>query len=160
MSLEYKLTNIHQARYFDLYLNEIDCFYTDKPVDFDMLTSFTQKELDLMAPMEHDRWVKEHISMSWRYGTEYEDKDLDISHPEKFGLAKDLSEKQIREALREQMRRHNLSMDGNPTTKEIKAHYDQMLPDEQGKDWKPMQSMFKLIKKYDGLRIYRINSDK
>ena len=158
MSLEYKLTNIRQARNFDLYLNEIGCFYTDKPVDFDMLTSFTQDELDMIAPMEHDRWVREHIAMSWSYGTEYEDKDLDISHPEKFGLAASLTEKQIRAALREQTRRHKLTMDGNPTTEEIKAHYDQLPPEEQGKDWKPMKSMLKLIKKYDGLRIYRINS--
>lgn len=158
MSLEYKLTNIRQARNFDLYLNEIGCFYTDKPVDFDMLTSFTQDELDLIAPMEHYRWVREHIAMSWSYGDEYEDKDLDISHPEKFGLADTLTEKQIRAALREQTRRHKLTMDGNPTTEEIKAHYDQLPPEEQGKDWKPMKSMLKLIKKYDGLRIYRINS--
>ena len=158
MSLEYKLTNIRQARNFDLYLNEIGCFYTDKPVDFDMLTSFTQDELDMIAPMEHDRWVREHIAMSWSYGTEYENKDLDISHPEKFGLAASLTEKQIRAALREQTRRHKLTMDGNPTTEEIKAHYDQLPPEEQGKDWKPMKSMLKLIKKYDGLRIYRINS--
>ena len=96
--------------------------------------------------------------MSWSYGTEYEDKDLDISHPEKFGLAASLTEKQIRAALREQTRRHKLTMDGNPTTEEIKAHYDQLPPEEQGKDWKPMKSMLKLIKKYDGLRIYRINS--
>ena len=61
-------------------------------------------------------------------------------------------------ALREQTRRHKLTMDGNPTTEEIKAHYDKLPPEEQGKDWKPMKSMLKLIKKYDGLRIYRINS--
>lgn len=160
MSLEYKLSNIRQARNFDLYLNKIGCFYTDKPVDFDMLTSFTQEELDLIAPMEHDRWVREHISMSWSYGIEYEDKDLDVTHPEKYGLAKDFSESQVRAALREQTRRHKLTMDGDPSAEEIKAHYDQLPPDEQGKDWKPMMSMLKLIKKYDGLRIYRINSDK
>ena len=160
MSLEYKLSNIRQARNFDLYLNKIGCFYTDKPVDFDMLTSFTQEELDLIAPMEHDRWVREHISMSWSYGIEYEDKGLDVTHPEKYGLAKDFSESQVRAALREQTRRHKLTMDGDPSAEEIKAHYDQLPPDEQGKDWKPMMSMLKLIKKYDGLRIYRINSDK
>ena len=110
--------------------------------------------------MEHDRWVREHISMSWSYGIEYEDKDLDVTHPEKFGLAKDFSESQVRAALREQTRRHKLTMDGDPSAEEIKAHYDQLPPDEQGKDWKPMMSMLKLIKKYDGLRIYRINSDK
>ncbi len=159
MSLEYKLSNIHQARSFDVFLNEIGAFYTDKPVDFDMLTSFTQEELDLIAPMEHERWVREHISMGWSYGEEYEDEDLDVSHPEKFGLAESLTEKETRAALREQMRRHKLTMDGNPTSEEVKEHYDNLPPEEQGKDWKPMKSMLKLIKKYDGLRIYRIQSN-
>ena len=156
MSLEYKLSNIHQARNFDIYLNEIGCFYTDKPVDFDMLTRFTQEELNLIAPMEHERWVREHISMSWRYGKEYEEKTLDISHPEAFGLAEDLEADMIRKALREQLRRHKLTMDGNPTSEEVRIHYDGLPEVEQGKDWKPMKSMLKLIKKYDGLRIYRI----
>lgn len=159
MSLEYKLSNIRQARNFDEYLNAIGCFYTDKPVDFDMLTKFSQEELDLIAPMEHERWVREHISMSWRYGEEYEDKDLDVSHPEAYGLAKDLPAEKVRTALREQLRRHKLTMDGNPTSEEIKKHYDELPEIEQGKDWKPMKSMLKLIKKYDGLRIYRISAE-
>jgi len=159
MSLEYKLSNIRQAKSFDEYLNAIGCFYTDKPVDFDMLTKFTQEELDLIAPMEHERWVREHISMSWKHGEEYEDKDLDVSHPEVFGLVQDLPENKVRSALREQMRRHKLTMDGNPTSEDVKKHYDELPEIEQGKDWKPMKSMLKLIKKYDGLRIYRINSE-
>ena len=156
MSLEYKLSNIRQARNFSVYLNRISCFYTDKPVDFDMMTAFTQEELNTIAPMEHERWVREHIAGSWMSGDEYEDKDLDISEPSRYGLSADLSEKKIRAALREQMRRHKLTMDGDPTEEEIKVHYDHLPPEEQGKDWKPMMSMLKLIKKYDGLRIYRV----
>ena len=29
--------------------------------------------------------------------------------------------------------------------------------EEKGKDWEPFNSMLKLIKKFDGLRIYRLN---
>ena len=41
--------NINQVRCFDTYLNAIDCFYTDKPVDFDMLPEFSESRrvLDL-----------------------------------------------------------------------------------------------------------------
>ena len=154
MSLEYKLSNIHQARYFEKYLNEIGCFYTDKPVDFDMLRSFTQDELDIIAPMEHERWVREHISMAWTYGEEYE--EIKKVKAADFGLSEDLPEKEVRAAIREQLRRHKLTMDGNPTHEEIKQHYLALPESEQGKDWKPMKSMLKLIKKYDGLRIYRL----
>lgn len=157
MSLEYKLSNIHQARSFDKYLNVIDCFYTDKPVDFDMLTSFRQEELDSIAPLEHERWVREHISMSWTYGDDYEETPL--RYATYYGLDPEWSEEDIRAALREQMREHKLTMDGDPTEEEIMQHYDQLPPDEQGKDWKPMECMLKLIKKYDGLRIYRLEPE-
>ena len=157
MSLEYKLSNIRQARNFDMYLNKIDCFFTDKPVDFDMLLSFSQEELDKIAPMEHERWIREHIAMGWSCGDEYE--TVTLKSAASYGLSEDMSEKEIRAALREQMRRHKLTMDGDPTSAEIRKHYDELPESEKGKDWKPMESMLKLIKKYEGLRIYRINPE-
>ena len=66
LSLEYKLFNIHQVRSFSRYLNAIHCFYTDRPVDFDMLTEFTGDQIDILSPMEHERWVLEHQAMGWR----------------------------------------------------------------------------------------------
>ena len=157
MSLEYKLSNIHQARNLDRCLHAIDCFFTDKPVDFDILKKFTQEELDIIAPLEHERWVRDHIAMAWSCGDEYKTIPLTcLGDPAAYGLAPDISEDDLRGALREQMRRHVLSMEGNPTSEEIRAHYELLPLSEQGKDWKPMQSMLKLIRKYDGLRIYRI----
>ena len=159
MSLEYKLSNIHQARGFDGYLNAIGCFYTDQPVDFDMVHFFTREDLDLIAPMEHERWVREHGSMGWRYGDLYE--NVALSQDECAAVESGLvTEKEIRKAWREQTRQHKLAMDGVPTEEEIKAHYDGLSEDDQGKDWKPMNSMLRLIKKYDGLRIYRLYSDR
>ena len=171
MSLEYKLSNIHQARSFAKYLNDLSCFYTDKPVDFDMLTGFVQDELDTIAPMEHERWVLEHISMAWTAGNEYErvgmtaeeakERDCEpiplTENEEKLIAEGKNTLKAIRAGYRETLRRHKLGMNGAVTAEEIKAHYDQLPPDEQGKDWKPMESMLKLIKKFDGLRIYRLN---
>ena len=37
LSLEYKLSNINQAKAFAKYMNQIDCFYTDKSVDFELV---------------------------------------------------------------------------------------------------------------------------
>jgi hypothetical protein len=135
-----------------------------------MLRKFSQEELDIIAPMEHERWVREHISMAWTEGDEYErvgmtDEEAEKNGCEAFPLTDDeeaaiksgsATLKSIRSALREQLRRHKLSMDGPKTSKEIHRHYDGLPENEKGKDWKPMESMLKLIKKYDGLRIYRL----
>ena len=32
-------------------------------------------------------------------------------------------------------------------------------PEDQGKDWLPFNSMLKLLRKYDGLRIYQLGKD-
>ena len=72
LSLEYKIHNINQVRAFDMYLNTIDCFYTDRPVDFDMLTTFTDGMISSFAPMEHERWVRDHQIMGWTAGNNYD----------------------------------------------------------------------------------------
>ncbi|MCR4747164.1 MAG: hypothetical protein K5836_01690 [Clostridiales bacterium] len=135
LSLEYQLSNINQAKSFSKYLDAIGCFYTDRPVDYDMITEFSDEQIAVFAPMEHERWVKEHISMAWTKGDLYDGKD---------------------KAVREQLRMHTLAMDGNPAKEEIKAHYDALPLEEKRKDYEPFNSMLKLIKKFDGLRIYRL----
>ena len=146
LSLEYKLSNINQAKSFSRYLNAIGCFYTDKPVDFEMVTSFDGEQTATFAPMEHERWIVEHRWMSWKYGDFYEDKKALSKAP--GCTVKD---------LREQMRMHKLVMDGDVSEAQIKEHYDNLSDDDKGKDWKPFNSMLKLIKKFDGLRIYKLN---
>ncbi len=131
LSLEYQLSNINQAKNFSRYLNEIGCFYTDRPVDLEMVTSFTPEELAVIAPMEHERWVREHQSMGWRPGKDYGE-------------------------LREQLRCHRLAVGDDCTEEEIFSHYKSLSPAEQKKDYEPFNSMMRLIKKYDGLRIYRL----
>lgn len=143
LSLEYQLSNINQAKSFDRYLNAIRCFYTDRPVDFDMLRAFTPEQTAVFAPMEHKRWVMEHASMGWRKGEDYE--RLAEEHGEN---ARD---------LRERFRMHKLAMDGSPSEEEIIEHYEGLSEEDKGKDWKPFNSMLELIKKFDGLRIYRLD---
>ena len=62
-----------------------------------------------------------------------------------------------RSALREQMRQHKLCINGDFGELEIARHYLQLSEEDQGKDWKPFKSMLKLIRKFDGLRIYRLD---
>ena len=145
MSLEYKLSNINQVKSFSKYLNAIGCFYTDRPVDFEMLHAFTDEQIAVFAPMEHSRWVWEHLAMGWTAGSAYETAPL----PEGFSAD--------RRALREQMRQHKLCMSGNFGELEIAKHYLMLPEEDQGKDWKPFNSMLKLIRKFDGLRIYKLN---
>jgi hypothetical protein len=144
MSLEYKLSNINQVKSFARYLNVLGCFYTDRPVDYELLEKFTPAQIDRFAPMEHARWVKEHKAMGWRQGDEY------LTAPFVQG------DPAAQKALREQLRRHTLCLDSWKDDEEIFRHYDRLSPEVQGKDWKPFNSMIKLLKKFEGVRIYRL----
>ena len=141
LSLEYQLSTIGRAKNFSRYLEAIDCFYTDKIVDYDMVAEFTEEQTTVFAPMEHERWIRDHQAMGWTYGTLYEE----VGDPE--GMRN----------RREQMRCHKLAMDGNVTSEEIYQHYLDLSEEDKGKDWKPFNYMLKLLKKYDGLRIYSLN---
>ena len=127
LSLEYKLSNILQAKAFAQYLDAINCFYTDRPVAYEKLEKFTEVHMDLIGPMEHDRWMAEKRSMGWAYGTAY------LAKPEPG-------------RIRELTRTHSLLLDD----------YKDLSKEEQDKDTEPMNCMLRLIEEYDGLRIYRV----
>ncbi len=141
LSLEYQLSTINRAKNFSRYLDAIDCFYTDRPVDYKMVTRFTKEQAAIFAPLEHERWVREHQAMGWTYGTLYED----LKMPDK------------KRELREQMRCHKLAMDGELSNEDIYEHYLSLSEKDKGKDWKPFNCMLRLLKKFDGLRIYSLN---
>ena len=141
LSLEYKLSNVLQAKAFSKYLNEIGCFYTDKPVAYELLETFSEAHMDVIGPLEHKRWVKEKDSMGWQYDTAYADQDM---LAQKGIPQEDI--KAVSKNLREQTRTHILMIED----------YDELDKNEQDKDTAPMNSMLRLIEQYDGLRIYRI----
>ena len=58
--------------------------------------------------------------------------------------------------LREQLRMHELLIDAGSSDDEIRAHYRSLAGAEQQKDFEPFNSMLKLIRSFDGLRIYRL----
>ena len=90
--------------------------------------------------------------MGWVYGRDYETVPL----PE--GIEKDSAEeKNYRKMIREQMRCHKLAMDGTITADDIRDHYLNLSVEDQDKDWKPFNSMLKLLKRFDGLRIYKLD---
>lgn len=66
-------------------------------------TSLAPDQIQCIAPLEYERWLREHQSMGWRNGDLYE--QLPVPH--------DADEKSYRAAVREQTRCHNLVLEGN-----------------------------------------------
>lgn len=74
LTLEYKLSNIAQAKNYARHLHNINCFFSDRQLDYQPVKEFTEDELDYLATDEHIRWVNEKVSMGWQYGTEYKNR--------------------------------------------------------------------------------------
>ncbi len=129
LSLEYKLSNIAQAKGFARRLDAIDCFYTDRAVDYELVTSFSEMELYDLAFDEHERWCVEKRSMGWRFGD---------AHVGRLNGKND-------NVMRERTRLHH---DLVPFEE---------LPDQEAlKDSAPMVKMLDLIQEFEGLSIYRM----
>ena len=137
LSLEYKLSNINQAKSFAEYMNEIGCFYTDKDVEHELLEGFTEDEAVRIGILEHRRWLQEHYDMGWTYGV-----------PEK--------------AQRELVRQHwdmipdYIPENGEVSLEDAKKNYYRLDKEEQDKDIEPMECMLAMLKVFDGVRIYRL----
>lgn len=137
LSLEYKLSNINQAKAFAGYMDAIHCFYTDKEVDFEFLDEFTEEEVLIIGPLEHKRWLQEHYDMGWEYG-----------EPERKN--------------RELLRTHRDMIPGFPkgiydvSEEMAEKNYNRLDKAEQDKDIAPMECMLAMLKVFDGLRIYRL----
>lgn len=129
LSLEFQLSNIAQAKGFAHHLEHINCFYTDKQVDYEMVVEFTEQELSVLAGLEHTRWCDEKYAMGWSYGRDY----LEEQDDERKTIARALS------------RRHKDMVDTSVLTKK-----------DLDKDTEPMKMMLRLLKIFDGLTIYRM----
>ena len=129
LSLEYKLSNIAQAKGYARRLEAIGCFYTDRAVDYELLTAFSDKELDALARSEHARWCEEKLALGWRFGD---------AHVERHDGT-------INSVMRERTRLHH---DLVP--------FDDLPDQEVLKDSAPMEKMLELIQEFDGLSIYRM----
>ena len=130
LSLEYKLSNIAQAKGFAKRLERIGCFYTDRPVEYEQLVDFTESELTLIAKDEHERWCDEKLAMGWANGD---------AHVDATGSSND--DKVMRERTR---LHHDLVPFGELSHAEVL------------KDSEPMLKMLELIREFGGLSIYRM----
>lgn len=138
LSLEYKLSNINQAKAFARYLNQIGCFYTDRPVDFEHVDQFSEDELVKIGIMEHHRWLQEHYDMGWVYGTPEKDKrDFERRH---MDMIPDFNGLYVSDEA-------------------ARANYERLDRATQDKDMEPMECMLATIKMFDGLRIYRLKQE-
>jgi hypothetical protein len=142
LSLEYKLSNIAQAKGFAAQLEAIGCFYTDRAVDYIPVTDFQalikepghEDDLTKIAIAEHERWCAEKRAMGWQYGTAHVGAiRLEDGRRKNDGI------------MRERTRLHHDLID-----------YTQLEAEEQFKDSDPMEQMLELIREYDGLAIYRM----
>lgn len=68
LSLEYKLSNIAQARRYSTVLKTLNCFYTDRPVDYKHIPQFDDADLTKLARCEHNLWCEEKKGMGWQLG--------------------------------------------------------------------------------------------
>ena len=136
LSLEYKLSNINQAKSFEYYLDKIGCFYTDKAVDFEMVEELNEKQLLLIGPMEHKRWLEEHYEMGWVYGE-----------------PKDKNERENKRIHKDMIK--NYVYNGEVSDEDAEKHYKELNKAEQDKDTEPMKYMLLMLKMFDGLRIYK-----
>ncbi|MBQ9002582.1 MAG: hypothetical protein IJ087_12085, partial [Eggerthellaceae bacterium] len=130
LSLEYKLSNIAQAKGFARRLERIGCFYTDRPVEYEQLVEFTEAELTSIAEDEHERWCDEKLAMGWAFGDAH------------VGAADSGNDDKAR---RERTRLHH---DLVP--------FGELPHAEVLKDSEPMLKMLELIREFDGLSIYRM----
>lgn len=84
LSLEFRLSNIEQAKSYANKLELINCFYSDKELDYPIVRGFTKggdmqdskrDDLSFLAREEHLRWVREKLNAGWKYGTDYKTKE-------------------------------------------------------------------------------------
>lgn len=81
LPLEFKVSNIEQAKSYAKKLELINCFYSSKDLDYPVVESFKNSKIGeigsdnfgFLCREEHVRWVKEKLDLGWKYGEEGKD---------------------------------------------------------------------------------------
>lgn len=91
LSLEFKVSNIEQAKSYGEKLELVNCFYSSKDLDYHVVTDFKEipysqykDNLEFLCREEHVRWVKEKLAMGWRYGTDYDENNIEERNRKKI----------------------------------------------------------------------------
>jgi len=132
MTLEYKMSNILQAKSYAEKLTEINCFYDDRKLNYEVVTNFTEQEVETLARLEHIRWCNEKISMGWKHGTNCATIDDEINYKNKD----EREEKRVHKDL---------------------IPFDELDANEKNKD-KMIKKMVDFLRDMCGINIYRVNS--
>jgi len=139
LPLEFKLSNIDQAKSYPEKLELINCFFSDKELDYPMVQDFSKDklegddegrdDLEFLSREEHVRWVREKLSRGWTYGISY------IDPKTKKENTKERNEKKEHKDL---------------------VPYDCLNAPTREKDKIAIRNMVPLLYKHgDGIRIYR-----
>ncbi|MCH5179828.1 MAG: hypothetical protein J1F32_01260 [Erysipelotrichales bacterium] len=132
LSLQFKLSNIEQAKSYAEKLELVNCFYSNKDLDYDCIDSFNDvslnkhgtKAIDFLAREEHMRWVKEKINLGWIYGVEGID----------YHTIEERNKKKMHKCI---------------------APYDALSEEDQNKDKLAINNIVKILQKFDsGIKIY------
>ena len=87
--LEYKMSNVLQAKSYAEKLNRLGFFYDDHELLLEKVTMLTEEQIDELARFEHERWINEKKQMGWEHA-EYDSND-----------------DALRKKMREEKRKHN-----------------------------------------------------
>ena len=76
LPLEFKISNIQLAKSYSQKLELINCFYSDKELDYPIVEDFDKDEngftnsdnIEILSRDEHVRWVREKVKLGWKYG--------------------------------------------------------------------------------------------
>ena len=104
-----------------------------------MLDAFTEEQALIIGPLEHERWLHEHISMGWKYKEK-----------------KDIKNRDLERCHSDMIPAHMLE-DGELTHEAAEKHYHMLAKEEQDKDIEPMNAMIELMNIFDGIRIYKLD---
>lgn len=152
MSLEYKINHIGRAKKFSKILGEIGCFYSDKPMDCEIVTGFGAELNETMGPIEHERWCWEHWIMGWRYISKDELETAKEEYPEDA------------DRIRECTKRHQdmFAVKGKYEKQAGLDHFRKLDEahghdaDSKEKDTRSMRNLLKLLAQEDGVKVYRL----
>jgi len=130
LSLEYKLSNIAQAKGFADRLHSVGCFYTDEFLALDIVHKFNEIELRRIAESEHNRWCSEKMAMGWR--------------PDDMGEVSLIKDEKKQKEHREKVRKHPALVP-----------FEELSAGDKQYNMEAMQELIKLLRTTEGLLVYR-----
>lgn len=150
LSLEYKMTHIERTKKFASYLHKINCFYSDKALDFEIVKRIDENEnsetLEKIGALEHDRWCFNHYVMGWKNGKDYmTDGKQDVIARERMRIHKDMFDTSKGYLQDNAIKHYNGELDGADKLKE----------ENKEKDKRSINNFLNIIANDDGLKVYR-----